>query len=68
MLFVSPCTCSGVPLNDMVCRNVDVFLDPGTYLCVAKNHIVTVATRAFKGVAAFFFLLILLDLLHFTGD
>lgn len=54
VLFVSPCTCSGVPVNDMMCRNVDVFLDPGIYLCVAKNHIVTVATRAFKGVAAFF--------------
>lgn len=67
MVFLSPCMCSGVPVDDMMCRYLDVFLDPGTYLWVTKNCIVTVATRAFKGVATFF-LLILLDLLHFTGD
>lgn len=47
--------CSGVPVNDMMCRKSDVFLDPGTYFWVAKNCIVTVARRAFKGVATFFF-------------
>lgn len=69
VLFLSPCTCSGVPIiNNMVCRKLDVFLDPGTYFWVAKICIVRVAKKAFKGVVKFFFLLILLDLLHFTGN
>lgn len=53
-LFLSPCTCNGVPVNNMMCRKLDVFLDPGTYFWVAKNCIVTVAKRAFTGVATFF--------------
>lgn len=69
MLFLSPCTCSGVPVNNMMCRKLDVFIGPGTYFWVAKNCIVTVAKKAFGGGGSyFFFLLILLDLLHFTGN